>query len=300
MQDDGARIGAAYRETLLRDYFRLSPEQDAVCHYTTGAALASIVESGVLWLTNVRFMNDPAELTHVIEMLRGFVRAAEFGIVTRDTPGIDHLRDHVIRKLEERSTRQFILSTSLAVDSSHMWESYARDDGYAIEFHIPSLIEQFDQRLVKLRSNGSFTFEDFSRFSGTIVYDEVMQTRLAAYTIDYLDFIYANPPLVNGIVNPIHVADIVTNVTHVFYAALYSMKGSHHAKEREYRFVAIPDDGYGHVKTGRPGIARYRTLRPMEHSMRLHGYGLVPDNMTGRGLRESAPSCQPNTRKSFG
>ena len=266
MKDSGAQIVADYHEALLRDYFRLGPQQEAVCHYTTGAALASIIESGVLWLTNVRFMNDPAELRHPVEMLRDFVRRAKFGVVMRDTPAIDHLGNHVIPKLEERSTRQFILSTSLDIDSSYMWDYYGKEGGYALEFHIPTLVGLLEQSKVRLRSNSSFLYEDFSRFNGRLLYDEIMQMRLVDYTIDFIDSIIANPPISSGIFNSMQVAEIVTGVTHVFCAALYNMKDSHHAKENEYRFVTIPDDGYDRVKvmhtsqTEVPYVEAYGTL----------------------------------------
>ena len=102
MTDD---VVATYYTNLLRNYFRLAPEHQAVCHYTTGTALVSILDSGVLRLTNVRFMNDPQELKHPVEILRDLIRRAMFGVVRRATPAIDHMRDHVIPKLEERSTR---------------------------------------------------------------------------------------------------------------------------------------------------------------------------------------------------
>jgi hypothetical protein len=248
-----ADIAAAYYTHLLANYFRLSPEHRAVCHYTSGSALMSILKSGVLRLTNVRFMNDPQELKHPVEILQDIVRRARFGVVQRSTPAIEHMRDHVIPKLEERSTRQYIFSTSLDSDSTHMWKSYAKDDGYALEFDIPDLVDLFSSLGVALRGDSGFSYKDFSRFNGVVLYDPALQRSLIDYTINYIDRVILQPPLDKGIVNPIGIAERETRITHAFYSALYNMKGPHHLEEHEYRFVLVPDPGYSHVQIRRLG-----------------------------------------------
>ena len=253
LQDMTADVVETYYTHLLGNFFRLAPEHRSVCHYTNGIALLAILDSGVLRLTNVRFMNDPQELNHSVEILRDLIRRATFGLVQRATPAIDHVRDHVIPKLQERSTRQYIFSTSLDTDSTHMWSSYAKDDGYALEFDIPKLVDLFSTLKVALKSDNGFLYKDFSRFNGVVLYDRALQRGLIEYTIDYVDRLIRQLPLDKGIVNPQEVAERVTGITHAFYSALYNMKGPHHQDEHEYRFVLLPDPGYSHVQTRRVG-----------------------------------------------
>ena len=46
-------------------------------HYTTADALIPILQSGHLWATNSRFMNDPTELSYAILLLRQVLEEEE-------------------------------------------------------------------------------------------------------------------------------------------------------------------------------------------------------------------------------
>jgi hypothetical protein len=44
---------------------------DLLWHYTTGAGLRGILETNVLWATDVRYLNDESELKYALERLDG-------------------------------------------------------------------------------------------------------------------------------------------------------------------------------------------------------------------------------------
>src|SRR5215475_13210504 len=63
----------------------LRTEQDAATitvplyHYTDGRGLKGILESGRVWFTDYRHLNDPSELTHGIEMAHDVARGLGTG-----------------------------------------------------------------------------------------------------------------------------------------------------------------------------------------------------------------------------
>ena len=44
--------------------------EETLYHYTTFTGLLGIVESGVLWASDIRYMNDSAELKHTADLIR--------------------------------------------------------------------------------------------------------------------------------------------------------------------------------------------------------------------------------------
>lgn len=48
--------------------------QETLYHYTSFKGLLGIVDSGVLWTSDIRYMNDSAEMTHTADLLREEIR----------------------------------------------------------------------------------------------------------------------------------------------------------------------------------------------------------------------------------
>jgi hypothetical protein len=199
-------------------------------------------------MTNVLFMNDPLELKHPMELLHQFVRLSRFGFLPWNTASIEILQNNILPKMKERATRQFIISTSLSRDDKVLWDRYAPVDGYGLEFEIGSMIEQFAFNRILLWDSGSHCYSKVSRFSGKVIYSELLQRQFIAYTLNYLDRMIADPPLTNGIVNPEVITDIMTRIIHYFYAGLYNMKSAIHEAEHEFRIVAMPDKDFNGVQ----------------------------------------------------
>lgn len=69
----------------MKDISRLTEElyadgpQDVLYHYTTLTGLLGIVKSGVLWASDIRYMNDSAELRHTADLIRLEVQARIVG-----------------------------------------------------------------------------------------------------------------------------------------------------------------------------------------------------------------------------
>ena len=43
--------------------------QETLYHYTSFKGLLGIVDSGVLWASDVRYMNDSAEMKHTVDLI---------------------------------------------------------------------------------------------------------------------------------------------------------------------------------------------------------------------------------------
>ncbi len=88
-----------------------------IYHYTTMDGLKGILESGVLWLTNIKYLNDTTELHHGYEILNSLLKK-------RDCPEVGFTDD----------TYAFTASFSKDCDSLSQWRAYAKGGGVAIGF----------------------------------------------------------------------------------------------------------------------------------------------------------------------
>ena len=118
----------------------LKAEQDAdtitepLYHYTNGYGIKGILESGQVWFTDYRHLNDPSELTHGIDMARDVARR----LAPADGPVRLFLETFVdlFRQENFASTLQFfIASFSRDGDDLGQWRAYADNGrGFAIGF----------------------------------------------------------------------------------------------------------------------------------------------------------------------
>ena len=61
--------------TLFRRWEALHGSRPAVLyHYTTASGLLSMIKSGHLWATELRYMNDPREFLHGAEVILGVIK----------------------------------------------------------------------------------------------------------------------------------------------------------------------------------------------------------------------------------
>jgi hypothetical protein len=206
-----------------------------------------ILETGIFRLTNVRFMNDPRELKHSVDILKQKIGTQPSRILTRTAGAVDHLNEHVIPKMEERSKRHFILSLSLKADSCEMWRAYGGGDGYAFEFDIPKLINSYGK--LALRLGRDFSYTDFSLFNGKMLYDRDAQSEFVDDAIECLTQLYEAGLEISLPKEKVYsiLSEYVTNVTYYLYAGLYNMKSDQHSQENEYRFVIMPNPDYGDI-----------------------------------------------------
>jgi hypothetical protein len=119
----------------------LQAEQDATSitaplyHYTDGHGLKGILESGQVWLTDYRHLNDPSELTHGIDMARDVVRLIGNGADGRVRLFLENFADLFTHRNLVTTLEFFIASFSHARDDLSQWRAYSDNGrGFAIGF----------------------------------------------------------------------------------------------------------------------------------------------------------------------
>jgi hypothetical protein len=114
-------------------------------HYTTAQGLVGILESGSLWATNSRFLNDPTEIEYAIRLFR---HAGLHEIDARPAPRSFHaeaLKGWITNSLNyyQEEAKVYVSCFCENGDLLSQWRGYgASGGGYAIGFaaeHIPQL-----------------------------------------------------------------------------------------------------------------------------------------------------------------
>jgi hypothetical protein len=129
----------------------LQAEQDGTAitaplyHYTDGRGLKGIIESGRMWFTDYRHLNDPSELTHGIDMASDVARRLENGADGRVRLFLDNFLS-LLRHDNFAATLEFFIACfSRARDDLGQWRAYADNGrGYAIGFS-PRMFSVLDQ-----------------------------------------------------------------------------------------------------------------------------------------------------------
>lgn len=99
-------------------------------HYTTHDGVKGIVETGELWATDVRFLNDELEFQYAIQLIeQGFVDRewmSPFG----DVPALEEIWQTALRVAAR--VRNYVVAFSELPDDLSQWRAYCRQGGYAI------------------------------------------------------------------------------------------------------------------------------------------------------------------------
>lgn len=103
-----------------------------VYHYTNAAGIEGFLKSGKLWLTDFRFLNDSAEFTQSIEIMRRIIiekRANCIEVVSKLYERIDTY------SARERKSRGYVFSLTAERDDLSQWRGYANEGmGFTIGF----------------------------------------------------------------------------------------------------------------------------------------------------------------------
>jgi len=114
---------------------------DVVYHYTSMDTLLKIVESGSVWATNIRYLNDVLERRHCLDEVRRFMSAPPHG---RDRAKLLSLLDENEENEKAFSYLPFVASFSEERDSLSQWRSYCPGgNGVSIGFRTESLLKGF-------------------------------------------------------------------------------------------------------------------------------------------------------------
>ena len=110
-------------------------DPDVVFHYTSVAALWSIIRSRSIWATNIRYLNDISESTHCIETLQH--RADNY--LTRNPTEFGEVLLSALDRTADCDP-PYVASFSRAEDSLPLWRSYCPSgNGVSIGFRLSSL-----------------------------------------------------------------------------------------------------------------------------------------------------------------
>ena len=136
----------AIREELNRKHSEAFPESDSftpseLVHYTSREGFEGIIESGKIWCTDVRHVNDPREGDHGLDVIRS--------IVLRKSVPESFLE--AIRRSQDlfgfkRLWTCYIASFSSPMELPHMWVDYAdHEKGFAIAFDCAMLLSAAEE-----------------------------------------------------------------------------------------------------------------------------------------------------------
>lgn len=95
-------------------------------HYTDKFGFIGMAENKTLWLTNVRYMNDPGEFIYGLDLVRNYIRDNYHESLGR------FLNDAELRYEEIPSTFSFSLSENK--DLLSQWRGYCHNGGVSISF----------------------------------------------------------------------------------------------------------------------------------------------------------------------
>ncbi len=131
----------AIYELRRRSEGRLRAEQDqnkveqALYHYTDARGLQGIIESGRIWFTDYRHLNDPSELIHGINMAHDAAHLLMNGADKRVCLFLKNLIDMFSHGNFSRTLQFFIASFSRDGNDLGQWRSYADNGrGFSIGF----------------------------------------------------------------------------------------------------------------------------------------------------------------------
>jgi hypothetical protein len=247
-------LSALYSEmnqTLGDKYFEMPKPDTIIYHYTTADALMGILESRTLRASNVLFMNDPLELRYSLNLATSTIDATRH----HEKDPINEIyaryyKTYFITKLEPRAERQFVLSFSLNPDSLHLWNAYARNDGYAIGFRLSDFLgglmstnaEDTSTKIMRLLEAGTPSYHAYSLYFGKMLYSKQLQENLLSEAVSFLDRALSLISTIRPNRPPIEMQAEMSPFLQLFTTILYNMKHEPHQIEEEFRIVLIPDE----------------------------------------------------------
>ena len=228
------------------------PVPETVYHYTTLPGAHGILESGSIWASDMRFLNDRREWIHAIDL------AAQ---TVRETEGVPvDLADSLLRVTEDLDyTRSFVACFSSDGDSLPQWRAYSQR-GCALGFDTV--------RLSKLASEypGSGMFVP-------VVYDEAEQRTILRHVVELISTHFQDSTPTSG--DLVFSAGMFTKILTVYSPAL---KDPSFESEREWRLIlGVPDPGGPAFRFRATGgaIVPYLSVR-----LSVEGTSILPSHVT--------------------
>lgn len=164
-----------------------SVSNDTIFHYTSADAFLSIIKSGKVRFTDIRFLNDKSESLFFVKKLIEFIekrkkdyprfyKVIKFLLKGENWEDIKRLNITKIKYNEDtivpfKPSRFFVFCASKDPDALNMWNYYVKNglyQGYNIGFNTKKLIKTFD-------TDSARTIDSFIVYYGNVLYDEELQ-----------------------------------------------------------------------------------------------------------------------------
>jgi hypothetical protein len=146
-------------EDLVNKFQWVPNPDDTVWHYTNGASLLSILDSGTLYSTQVSCLNDATEIAYSAGKLRSALIALLPGL-TAGSPTAKFVERYAeLLKNDPESPNHaaieyFVTCFSSLYDDLGQWRSYAGgENGYALGFRVGSLFGMNNSLVAKVNYN---------------------------------------------------------------------------------------------------------------------------------------------------
>jgi hypothetical protein len=114
-------------------------------HYTSGPGFLSMLKSGQLWFTHIKYLNDSAEYTYALNLLMDVLQEYK-GIGTQEH--LQHAYDTIFK--EKRLKSHYTFSLTERGDWLSQWRGYCPDGGYSFSIN--------DQHLDQMRATYDLAF----------------------------------------------------------------------------------------------------------------------------------------------
>lgn len=217
---------------LLRRFYRTAPPE-TIHHYTTSAALVSIVQNNELWLSEATFLNDRHEIEFGRQLACSRIGAS---IAVEGSPEVRAMLERTLVNFESRTDPQvYVACFSFEGDDLTQWRAYGASDApIAIELeHGPLMFgytsEGFLERVLYDPHDQQWAF------------DAVLTAFSDAYRDDVrnpIPFKRRGPPLTRDEENEI----VAESLYHDLWRQIVTCKDPAFLAEREVRFVYTAHD----------------------------------------------------------
>lgn len=228
---DAQNKKAEAQRKVYEDWLRLhSDPPESLYHYTTAQGLLGILESGRLWASNSRFMNDPSEIVYATQLFRRVALAEIDAFNARfKVKGVELLRMLITSWLQEyeENARVYVSCFCKSGDLLSQWRGYgAYGGGYAIGF---------DGKHV---GESKLTQPPQGAYLRKVIYDPELQERLVREQVRAVREI-------NAIGNLAGIFDVLgLNLFSWFFSeSLNCFKDPAYAQEEEWRAICFGRDG---------------------------------------------------------
>jgi hypothetical protein len=120
---------------------------ELVYHYTTASGLLGIISTRKLWMTDIEFMNDAAELAYARPIILESLRTLADEVATTDEDTADDMQAYLLRsaagELEPSAQNYHVYAVCFCEEGDLLsqWRAYGGEGGYAIGFRTEWLLE---------------------------------------------------------------------------------------------------------------------------------------------------------------